>query len=82
MDVKAHGLLFITLDYNRSVPAVLKNAIEVGSAPHCKNVFDGKSAAIVGLLPGMMGPLCQSTSASVVGPCKHACYATARSLHR
>lgn len=49
------GILFITPEYNRSVPAVLKNAVDVGSAPHGKNVFEHKPAAIISLSPGKMG---------------------------
>lgn len=49
------GVLFITPEYNRSVPAVLKNAIDVGSAPHGQNVFAAKPAAIISLSPGKMG---------------------------
>jgi chromate reductase len=39
---QVNSVLFITPEYNRSVPAVLKNAIDVGSAPHGKNVFANK----------------------------------------
>lgn len=49
------GVLFITPEYNRSVPAVLKNAVDIGSAPDDKNVFNGKPAAIISLSPGKMG---------------------------
>lgn len=49
------GLLFITPEYNRSVPGVLKNAIDVGAAPHGEGVFDGKPGAIISLSPGAMG---------------------------
>ena len=49
------AVLFITPEYNRSVPAVLKNAIDVGSAPHHQNVFNQKPAAIISLSPGKMG---------------------------
>ena len=35
------GVLFITPEYNRSVPAVLKNALDVGSRPYGKSVWDG-----------------------------------------
>src|SRR5690606_29343444 len=41
------GFLFITPEYNRSVPAVLKNAIDVGSRPYGKNSWDGKPGAVV-----------------------------------
>ena len=46
------GLLFLTPEYNRSVPAVLKNAIDVGSRPYGKNSWDGKPAAIVSVSTG------------------------------
>jgi chromate reductase len=52
---KAKGILFVTPEYNRSVPAVLKNAIDVGSAPHGHNMYESKPAAIVSLSPGAMG---------------------------
>lgn len=41
------GFIFITPEYNRSVPAVLKNAIDVGSRPYGKNLWDGKPGAII-----------------------------------
>src|SRR5690606_31369853 len=46
------GVLFITPEYNRSVPGVLKNAIDVGSRPYGKSIWDGKPAAIVSISPG------------------------------
>lgn len=49
------GILFVTPEYNRSVPAVLKNAIDVGSRPHGKSVWDGKPGAVVSVSPGAMG---------------------------
>jgi chromate reductase, NAD(P)H dehydrogenase (quinone) len=52
---QAHAILFVTPEYNRSVPAPLKNAIDVGSAPHDHNVFAGTPAAIVSASPGRMG---------------------------
>jgi chromate reductase len=51
----ADGVLFITPEYNRSVPAVLKNAIDVGSRPYGKNCWNGKPAAVVSVSPGKMG---------------------------
>lgn len=48
----ADGILFVTPEYNRSVPAVLKNAIDVGSRPYDKNVWNGKPAAIVSVSIG------------------------------
>ena len=43
----ADAVLFVTPEYNRSVPGVLKNAIDVASRPYGKSVFDGKPAAVV-----------------------------------
>src|SRR5690554_279401 len=48
----ADGVLFLTPEYNRSVPAVLKNAIDVGSRPYGKNVWNEKPAAIVSVSIG------------------------------
>ena len=52
---KADGILFVTPEYNRSVPAPLKNAIDVGSRPYGKNMWSGKPAAIVSVSPGAVG---------------------------
>lgn len=49
------GLFFVTPEYNRSVPAPLKNAIDVGSRPYGKSVWDGKPGAIVSSSPGAIG---------------------------
>jgi chromate reductase len=49
------GVLFVTPEYNRSVPAALKNAIDVGSRPYGKSVWSGKPAAIISVSPGAMG---------------------------
>jgi chromate reductase len=49
------AVLFVTPEYNRSVPGVLKNAIDVGSRPYGKSVFDKKPAAVVSVSPGAMG---------------------------
>jgi len=49
------GILFVTPEYNRSVPAVLKNAIDVGSRPYGKNIWDGKPGAVVSVSPGALG---------------------------
>ncbi|KIO66748.1 hypothetical protein B4064_2069 [Caldibacillus thermoamylovorans] len=46
------AVLFITPEYNRSVPAVLKNALDVGSRPYGKSVWDGKPAAVISQSPG------------------------------
>jgi len=49
------GVLFCTPEYNRGVPGVLKNAIDVGSRPYGQSVWDGKPAAIVSASPGSIG---------------------------
>jgi chromate reductase len=49
------GILFVTPEYNRSVPAVLKNAIDVGSRPYGKSSWNGKPAAVVSVSPGNIG---------------------------
>jgi chromate reductase len=49
------GVLFVTPEYNRSVPAALKNAIDVGSRPRGKNVWDGKPGAVVSVSTGAIG---------------------------
>ena len=52
---RADALLFTTPEYNRSVPGLLKNAIDVGSRPAGKSVFEGKPGAVVSNSPGMLG---------------------------
>lgn len=49
------GVLFVTPEYNRSVPAVLKNAIDVGSRPYGKSIWDGKPGAVMSVSPGAIG---------------------------
>jgi len=52
---RADAVLFATPEYNRSVPGVLKNAIDVGSRPREKNAFNGKPGAVVSVAPGLLG---------------------------
>lgn len=49
------ALLFVTPEYNRSVPGVLKNAIDVGSRPSRKGAINGKPGAVVSVSPGNIG---------------------------
>ena len=51
----ADAVLFVTPEYNRSVPAVLKNALDVGSRPYGQSVWDGKPGAVVSVSPGALG---------------------------
>ena len=50
-----HGVVFMTPEYNRSVPGVLKNAIDVGSRPSTKSVWSGKPAGIISVSLGAIG---------------------------
>ena len=52
---RADGVLFVTPEYNRGMPGVLKNAIDVGSRPYGQSVFNQKPAAIVSASPGSLG---------------------------
>src|SRR5438067_6163911 len=52
---QSNGVLFITPEYNRSIPGVLKNAIDVGSRPYGKSSFLGKPVGIVSNSPGPLG---------------------------
>ncbi|MGN6156429.1 MAG: NADPH-dependent FMN reductase [Sphingomicrobium sp.] len=49
------GVLFVSPEYNRGMPGVLKNAIDVGSRPYGQSVWDKKPAAIVTASPGSIG---------------------------
>lgn len=51
----ADAVLFVTPEYNRSVPGVLKNAIDVGSRPYGKSAWKGKPAAVMSVSPGAIG---------------------------
>lgn len=51
----AQAVLFVTPEYNRSIPGCLKNALDVGSRPSRQSMFDGKPAAVVSLTPGKLG---------------------------
>jgi len=51
----AQGLLFVTPEYNRSIPGVLKNAIDQASRPFGQNAWAGKPAGVLGASIGVMG---------------------------
>jgi chromate reductase, NAD(P)H dehydrogenase (quinone) len=51
----AQGLLFVTPEYNRSMPGVLKNALDHGSRPYGHSVWNGKPAGVIGASVGAMG---------------------------
>ena len=52
---RADAVLFVTPEYTRSVPGVLKNAIDVASRPYGKSAWNGKPAAVVSVSPGAIG---------------------------
>ena len=52
---KSNGVLFVTPEYNRAIPGVLKNAIDVGSRPYGKSSFNGKPTGIISNSPGPLG---------------------------
>jgi chromate reductase len=52
---KSNGVLVVTPEYNRSIPGVLKNAIDVGSRPYGKSSFLGRPVGIVSNAPGTLG---------------------------
>ena len=51
----ADAVLFVTPEYNRATPGVLKNAIDWASRPYGKSAFKGKPAAVIGTSPGSIG---------------------------
>jgi len=52
---KSQAVLFVTPEYNRSIPGVLKNAIDHGSRPYGESVWAGKPTAVVGVSIGVIG---------------------------
>jgi len=52
---RADAVIFVTPEYNRGVPGVLKNAIDVGSRPYGKSAWEGTPAAVISVSPGAMG---------------------------
>lgn len=51
----ADAVLFVTPEFNRSVPGALKNAIDVGSRPYGQSVWNGKPGAVISMSPGAIG---------------------------
>jgi chromate reductase len=49
------GVIFVTPEYNRSIPGILKNSIDHASRPYGKSVWAGKPAAVIGVSPGAVG---------------------------
>lgn len=53
--VSAHGFIFVTPEYNRSIPGVLKNAIDHASRPFAQSAWTGKPAGMLGASPSATG---------------------------
>jgi chromate reductase len=67
---KADALLFVTPEYNRSIPGGLKNAIDWASRPYGQNSFARKPTAVIGTSPGAIGTaIAQQSLRSVLGFC-------------
>ena len=65
------ALLFVTPEYNRSIPGALKNAIDWGSRPAGKNSFTGKPSAVIGTSPGALASaFAQLHMRTILGFCK------------
>ncbi|MGV2836433.1 NADPH-dependent FMN reductase, partial [Pseudomonas shirazensis] len=52
---RSDAVLFVTPEYNRSLPGCLKNAIDVGSRPYGQSAWGGKPTAVVSVSPGAVG---------------------------
>lgn len=66
----ADAVLFVTPEYNRSIPGALKNAIDWASRPHGSNAFARKPTAVIGASPGRIGTaVAQQQLRSVLGYC-------------
>ena len=66
----AAGVIFVTPEYNRSIPGALKNAIDWGTRPYGTNAFTRKCAAVIGASPGAIGTsVAQQHLRSLLGFC-------------
>ena len=55
--IASDAILFVTPEYNRSMPGALKNALDVGSRPWGKSAWSGKRAGVISLTPGALGAM-------------------------
>jgi chromate reductase, NAD(P)H dehydrogenase (quinone) len=65
---KSNGVIFVTPEYNRAIPGVLKNAIDVASRPYGKSSFLGKPTGIISNSPGPLGGVSAAKSLQNVLP--------------
>ncbi|MES2602221.1 MAG: NADPH-dependent FMN reductase [Pseudomonadota bacterium] len=65
---KSDAVLFVTPEYNRSIPGVLKNAIDVGSRPPGNSSFLGRPIGIVSSSPGPLGGVCAAMNLKQILP--------------
>ena len=65
---QADAVLFVTPEYNRSIPAVIKNAIDWGTRPWGKNSWAGKPASVVGATPGTIGTAVAQAHLRTIAP--------------
>jgi chromate reductase len=63
------GVIFVTPEYNRGLPAVLKNAIDVASRPHGKGAWNGKPCGVISVTPGYLGGMAASFSLRQTAVC-------------
>jgi chromate reductase len=63
------GIIFVTPEYNRGIPAVLKNAIDVGSRPHGAGIWVGKPCGVISVTPGFLGAMAASFQLRQVAVC-------------
>lgn len=67
---RADAILFVTPEYNRSIPGALKNAIDWASRPSGQNAFTRKPVAVIGCSPGRIGTaVAQRVLHSILGYC-------------
>lgn len=55
--ISSDAVLFVTPEYNRSIPGALKNALDVGSRPRGKSAWSGKPAGVMSITPGALGAM-------------------------
>ena len=62
------GVIFVTPEYNRAIPGVLKNAIDIASRPYGQSSLNGRAIGIIGNSPGAQGGVCAVKSLQTILP--------------